>query len=126
MTVERVQALGNQYQNRVRDTRRLIAQMRLSMAENEASLRNSVGMMVLRTAALLRDPPEISRAHFLPLRVFGLLAGSWTSIPCNSQTYSVCLWPEISYLMLCTLLPGSFLSDHVLNLILSLSPFCRI
>ncbi|XP_012368222.1 laminin subunit gamma-2 [Octodon degus] len=41
MTVERVRALGSQYQNRVQDTRRLIAQMRLSLAENEASLSNS-------------------------------------------------------------------------------------
>ncbi|XP_010638850.1 laminin subunit gamma-2 [Fukomys damarensis] len=41
MTAERVQALGSQYQNRVQDTRRLIAQMRLSLAENEASLSNS-------------------------------------------------------------------------------------
>ncbi|XP_046539018.1 laminin subunit gamma-2 [Equus quagga] len=41
MTVERVRALGSQYQNRVRDTRRLITQMRLSLEESEASLQNT-------------------------------------------------------------------------------------
>ncbi|XP_006143943.1 laminin subunit gamma-2 isoform X1 [Tupaia chinensis] len=40
-TAERVRALGNQYQDRVQDTRRLITQMRLSLAESEASLRNT-------------------------------------------------------------------------------------
>ncbi|KAM5294466.1 laminin subunit gamma-2 [Glossophaga mutica] len=40
-TVERVQALGGQYQNRVQDTRRLITQMRLSLEEGESSLRNT-------------------------------------------------------------------------------------
>uniref|UniRef100_A0A8C5NY36 Laminin subunit gamma-2 n=1 Tax=Jaculus jaculus TaxID=51337 RepID=A0A8C5NY36_JACJA len=40
MTVERVQALGDQYQNRVQDTRRLISEMRSSLAESEASLRD--------------------------------------------------------------------------------------
>uniref|UniRef100_K7B714 Laminin subunit gamma-2 n=1 Tax=Pan troglodytes TaxID=9598 RepID=K7B714_PANTR len=41
MTVERVRALGSQYQNRVRDTHRLITQMQLSLAESEASLGNT-------------------------------------------------------------------------------------
>ncbi|XP_063582315.1 laminin subunit gamma-2 [Pongo abelii] len=41
MTVERIRALGSQYQNRVRDTHRLITQMQLSLAESEASLRNT-------------------------------------------------------------------------------------
>lgn len=40
MTVERFQALGSQYQNRVQDTRRLITQMRLSVEESGSSLRN--------------------------------------------------------------------------------------
>lgn len=40
-TVERVQALGSQYQNRVQDTRRLVTQMRLSLEEGESSLRNT-------------------------------------------------------------------------------------
>lgn len=43
MTVERFQALGSQYQNRVQDTRRLITQMRLSVEESGSSLRNTVG-----------------------------------------------------------------------------------
>ena len=42
MTVDRIQALGSQNQNRVQDTSRLISQMRLSLAENEASLQNAV------------------------------------------------------------------------------------
>lgn len=42
-TVERVQALGGQYENRVQDTRRLITQMRLSLEEGESSLGNTVG-----------------------------------------------------------------------------------
>lgn len=41
MTVERFQALGSQYQNRVQDTRRLITQMRLSVEESGSSLRNT-------------------------------------------------------------------------------------
>lgn len=43
MTVERIQALGGQYQNRVQDARRLITQMRLSLEESQSSLRNTVG-----------------------------------------------------------------------------------
>lgn len=43
-TVEIIQALGSQYQNRVQDTRRLVTQMRLSLEESEASLRNTVGV----------------------------------------------------------------------------------
>lgn len=42
MTVDRVQALGSQNQNRVQDTSKLMSQMRLSLAENEASLQNAV------------------------------------------------------------------------------------
>ncbi|XP_027790818.2 laminin subunit gamma-2 [Marmota flaviventris] len=38
---ERIRALSSQYQNRVQDTRRLVTQMRLSLAESEASLKNS-------------------------------------------------------------------------------------
>lgn len=41
MTVERVQALGGQYQNRLQDTRRLITQMRLSLEESKSSLHNT-------------------------------------------------------------------------------------
>ncbi|MBV94907.1 Laminin subunit gamma-2, partial [Eschrichtius robustus] len=41
MTVERVRALGSQHQNRVQDTHRLITQMRLSLEESEAALRNT-------------------------------------------------------------------------------------
>ncbi|XP_073903384.1 laminin subunit gamma-2 [Castor canadensis] len=41
MTVDRVRTVGGQYQNRVQDTRKLITQMRLSLAESEASLRNT-------------------------------------------------------------------------------------
>ncbi|XP_036768473.2 laminin subunit gamma-2 [Manis pentadactyla] len=41
MTVERVRALGSQYQNRAQDTHRLITQMRLSLKESEASLQTS-------------------------------------------------------------------------------------
>ncbi|XP_006872602.1 PREDICTED: laminin subunit gamma-2 [Chrysochloris asiatica] len=41
MMVERVRALGSQHQHRVQETRRLITQMRLSLAESEASLRNT-------------------------------------------------------------------------------------
>lgn len=41
MTVERIQALGGQYQNRVQDARRLITQMRLSLEESQSSLRNT-------------------------------------------------------------------------------------
>ncbi|KAF6293069.1 laminin subunit gamma 2 [Rhinolophus ferrumequinum] len=41
MTVERIQALGGQYQNRVQDTRRLITQMRLNLEESQSSLRNT-------------------------------------------------------------------------------------
>ncbi|XP_058130826.1 laminin subunit gamma-2 isoform X2 [Dasypus novemcinctus] len=41
MTVERLRGLGSQYQNRVEDTRRLITQLRLSLEESEASLRNT-------------------------------------------------------------------------------------
>ncbi|KAF6074846.1 laminin subunit gamma 2 [Phyllostomus discolor] len=40
-TVERVQALGSQYQTRVQDTRRLVTQLRLSLEEGESSLRNT-------------------------------------------------------------------------------------
>ncbi|XP_028386601.1 laminin subunit gamma-2 [Phyllostomus discolor] len=40
-TVERVQALGSQYQSRVQDTRRLVTQLRLSLEEGESSLRNT-------------------------------------------------------------------------------------
>lgn len=43
ITVERIQALGGQYQNRVQDARRLITQMRLSLEESQSSLRNTVG-----------------------------------------------------------------------------------
>lgn len=42
MTAERIRALGSQHQNRVQDTSRLISQMRLSLAESEASLQNTV------------------------------------------------------------------------------------
>lgn len=42
--VERIRALGSQYQNRVQDTHRLVTQMRLSLEESEASLRNTVGV----------------------------------------------------------------------------------
>ncbi|XP_036297904.1 laminin subunit gamma-2 [Pipistrellus kuhlii] len=38
MTVERFQALGSQYQNRVQDTQRLITQLRLSVEESRSSL----------------------------------------------------------------------------------------
>lgn len=48
MTVERVRALGSQHQNRVQDTHRLITQMRLSLEESEAALRNTVGGAGLR------------------------------------------------------------------------------
>ncbi|XP_077013314.1 laminin subunit gamma-2 [Tamandua tetradactyla] len=41
MVVERFRALGSQHQNRVQDTRRLITQLRLSLEESEASLRNT-------------------------------------------------------------------------------------
>ncbi|XP_058930804.1 laminin subunit gamma-2 isoform X2 [Kogia breviceps] len=41
MTVERVRALGSQHQNRAQDTHRLITQMRLSLEESEATLRNT-------------------------------------------------------------------------------------
>ncbi|XP_007935855.1 laminin subunit gamma-2 [Orycteropus afer afer] len=41
MAAERVRALGSQHQNRVQETRRLITQLRLSLAESEASLRNT-------------------------------------------------------------------------------------
>lgn len=41
VTVERIQALGGQYQNRVQDARRLITQMRLSLEESQSSLRNT-------------------------------------------------------------------------------------
>ncbi|TKC43932.1 hypothetical protein EI555_013151, partial [Monodon monoceros] len=41
MTVERVRTLGSQHQNRVQDTHRLITQMRLSLEESEAALRNT-------------------------------------------------------------------------------------
>ncbi|XP_059987920.1 laminin subunit gamma-2 isoform X2 [Lagenorhynchus albirostris] len=41
MTVERVRALGSQHQNRVQDTHRLITQLRLSLEESEAALRNT-------------------------------------------------------------------------------------
>lgn len=41
ITVERIQALGGQYQNRVQDARRLIMQMRLSLEESQSSLRNT-------------------------------------------------------------------------------------
>ncbi|KAM9212714.1 laminin subunit gamma-2 [Dugong dugon] len=41
MTAERIRALGSQHQNHVQETRRLITQMRLSLAESEASLRNT-------------------------------------------------------------------------------------
>lgn len=61
MTVERVRALGSQYQNRVQDTRRLITQMRLSLEESEASLQNTVGgtglARGLRVIAVLGDSP---------------------------------------------------------------------
>ncbi|XP_069890397.1 laminin subunit gamma-2 [Dipodomys merriami] len=40
-TAERIQALSSQHQNQVQDTRRLITEMRLSLAESEASLRNA-------------------------------------------------------------------------------------
>lgn len=43
MTVERFQALGSQYQNRVQDTQRLITQLRLSVEESRSSLGNTVG-----------------------------------------------------------------------------------
>uniref|UniRef100_A0A4W2DYL2 Uncharacterized protein n=1 Tax=Bos indicus x Bos taurus TaxID=30522 RepID=A0A4W2DYL2_BOBOX len=41
MTVERLRTLGSQHQDRVQDTRRLITQMRLSLEESEAALRNT-------------------------------------------------------------------------------------
>ncbi|XP_064450284.1 laminin subunit gamma-2 isoform X6 [Mirounga angustirostris] len=40
-TMERIRALGSQYQNRVQDTHRLVTQMHLSLEESEASLRNT-------------------------------------------------------------------------------------
>lgn len=43
MTVERIQALGSQYQNRVQDTHRLVGLMRLSLEKSESSLQNAVG-----------------------------------------------------------------------------------
>lgn len=42
-TVERAQALGGQYQNRAQEARRLVTQMRLSLEQSQASLRNTVG-----------------------------------------------------------------------------------
>lgn len=41
MTVERIQALGSQYQNRVQDTHRLVGLMRLSLEKSESSLQNA-------------------------------------------------------------------------------------
>lgn len=41
LAVERIQALGGQYQNRVQDARRLVTQMRLSLEESQSSLRNT-------------------------------------------------------------------------------------
>ncbi|XP_057584126.1 laminin subunit gamma-2 [Hippopotamus amphibius kiboko] len=41
MTMERVRSLGSQHQNRVQDTHRLITQLRLSLEESEAALRNT-------------------------------------------------------------------------------------
>ncbi|XP_061239423.1 laminin subunit gamma-2 isoform X2 [Bos javanicus] len=41
MTMERLRTLGSQHQDRVQDTRRLITQMRLSLEESEAALRNT-------------------------------------------------------------------------------------
>lgn len=41
LAVERIQALGGQYQTRVQDARRLVTQMRLSLEESQSSLRNT-------------------------------------------------------------------------------------
>lgn len=42
LAVERIQALGGQYQTRVQDARRLVTQMHLSLEESQSSLRNTV------------------------------------------------------------------------------------
>lgn len=60
MTVEKMRALGSQYQNRVQDARRLVSQMHLSLKESEASLRRTVGVSgfgVLRITDVLETLP---------------------------------------------------------------------
>ena len=71
MTVERLRTLGSQHQDRVQDTRRLITQMRLSLEESEAALRNTVGGAGLgvRVPAVLGGPRHMSWAHLVS-RVF--------------------------------------------------------
>lgn len=70
MTVERVQALGGQYQNRVQDTRRLITQMRLSLEESKSSLHNTVG-----GAGLGPEIAAVGRPTGRPFRRFSRPSG---------------------------------------------------
>lgn len=76
MTVERLRTRGSQHQDRVQDTRRLVTQMRLSLEDSEAALRNTVGGAGLGA----RVPSELgthSTCHGLALSLrFSGLSGS--------------------------------------------------
>jgi hypothetical protein len=100
MTVDRVRTVGGQYQNRVQDTRKLITQMRLSLAESEASLRNTVrlaGVGVLRVTAWVGDPTTDLTCSRCPSAFLFYLASSCTLLPCDSHIYSLCFWSPVIY-----------------------------
>uniref|UniRef100_A0A8D2CU09 Laminin subunit gamma-2 n=1 Tax=Sciurus vulgaris TaxID=55149 RepID=A0A8D2CU09_SCIVU len=79
-TAERVRALGSQYQNRVKDTLRLTTQMRLSLAESEASLSNTnippsdhyVGSSAFKSLA--QEAARLADSHFESARNMEQLA----------------------------------------------------
>ena len=111
MTVERLRTLGSQHQDRVQDTRRLITQMRLSLEESEAALRNTVG-----GAGLGGESPCCAggpTAHLMgSLFLSGFLVSlvvSRTSFPCSSHNF---LWlPASSYFMLYSFPGGSVVKN---------------
>lgn len=121
MMVERIRALGSQYQNRVQDTRRLVTQMQLSLEESTASLRNTVGVTVfrvLRIAAGWGDPPAVSHIFCSTWQRVGLFF-------LKTGASVLCSWGSCNFPFYCIyVLPSSFLANCILTLALSVLRSC--
>lgn len=126
MTVERVQALGGQYQNRLQDTRRLITQMRLSLEESKSSLHSTVGGAGSgpEITAMPGDPPAGITGSLAVSEVF---SGRWLGFSLETVTTNFVFLsvPQFPILLLYIILPGSFLANHILTLGLSPLPSPR-
>lgn len=118
MTVERVRALGSQYQNRAQDTHRLITQMRLSLKESEASLQTSVGDTGLQCWEPLlcgeAHRPYCSLAHFLS-QTFWSTWQMTGPFPLETVRPALVFSGFLQFLILLHYvpLPSSFLANHI-------------